>query len=237
VFSCTEKMSIQVKEMKNLQLRFILSAVTLSSFVITGVLSAIAAPVKFGQVRQVVNPKPGKASTGSFSHLRLAGGGDVVTTGENKGGDDKTKNAQGDDTTPTAAPTPPEQPPVQQDNSRVIVETTSDIVDDDACECVQPDIVSKGFNGFPLLGLGAIPFLFLIPHGNDTPTPTPTLPITETPTTTPTTTPTPPTTPTPTPPEPVPEPMTILLFGTGLASVGRAARKRLGKKDKGKTAE
>ncbi|MCZ2389811.1 MAG: PEP-CTERM sorting domain-containing protein [Acidobacteria bacterium] len=41
-------------------------------------------------------------------------------------------------------------------------------------------------------------------------------------------TPTPPVT--PTPPQPVPEPITILLFGTGLASVGLAARKRFGKK-------
>jgi len=32
---------------------------------------------------------------------------------------------------------------------------------------------------------------------------------------------------TPPPPSPVPEPMTILLFGTGLASVGFAARKKL----------
>jgi hypothetical protein len=43
-------------------------------------------------------------------------------------------------------------------------------------------------------------------------------------------TPTPPMmTPTP-PPEPVPEPMTILLFGTGLASIGLAARRKFGKK-------
>jgi hypothetical protein len=38
-------------------------------------------------------------------------------------------------------------------------------------------------------------------------------------------------TPTPTPPpEPVPEPMTILLFGTGLAGIGLAARRKFGKK-------
>jgi hypothetical protein len=47
---------------------------------------------------------------------------------------------------------------------------------------------------------------------------------------TPTPTPTPPMTPTPTPPQPVPEPISILLFGTGLASIGMAARRRFGKK-------
>ena len=63
-----------------------------------------------------------------------------------------------------------------------------------------------------------------------TPTPTPTVTPTPTPTITPTPTKTPPTTVTPTPPEPIPEPMTIMLFGTGLASVGLAARRRFGKK-------
>jgi hypothetical protein len=33
-----------------------------------------------------------------------------------------------------------------------------------------------------------------------------------------------------TPPVPVPEPITLLLFGSGLASIGVAARKRFGKK-------
>ncbi len=70
--------------------------------------------------------------------------------------------------------------------------------------------------------------LFLIPPGGDNPEGTPT--PTETPTATPTITP-PPT------PEPVPEPMTILLFGTGLASVGLAARRRYGKKDEEKSEE
>lgn len=62
-----------------------------------------------------------------------------------------------------------------------------------------------------------------------TPTPTPPgMTLTPTP---PGMTPTPPVK-TPTPPtEPVPEPMTILLFGTGLASIGLAARRKFGKKD------
>lgn len=58
----------------------------------------------------------------------------------------------------------------------------------------------------------------------------------KTPTPTPARTPPPPG-PTPTPPAPVPEPITILLFGTGLASVGFAARKKLFPKGDDKTTE
>jgi hypothetical protein len=46
--------------------------------------------------------------------------------------------------------------------------------------------------------------------------------------TTPTPTPPPPP---PSPPAPVPEPVTLIMFGTGLASIGMAARGRFGKKD------
>ena len=84
-----------------------------------------------------------------------------------------------------------------------------------------------------LRGLFQAPIAWIIiDHKDPTPTqtpgmtPTPTPPITPTPTATP-----PPVTPTPTPPQAVPEPVTILLFGTGLASVGLAARRRFGKKD------
>ena len=190
--------------MRNLNFRVFLSVLALYS-VTLAVTTAKAAPVQFNQVVQVVNAKPGKANTGGFAQLRLAGDELVLTGG------DETKA---------------ETAPVQDD--RVITETRSEIVEEEVCDCAP--IPKPG--GFPYwtLGFAAVPFLFLIPPGRrdrDTPTPTPP----GTPTMTPTETPTP-RTPTPTPPtEPVPEPMTILLFGTGLASIGLAARRKFGKKD------
>lgn len=183
--------------MKNLNTRFFLSALALYSIMMAATGTAVkAAPVQFNQVVQVVNAKPGKANTGGFAQLRLAGD-DLVLTGS----DTKT-----------------DEPAAPQDD-RVITETRSEIVEEEVCDCLQPPTPG----GFPYwtLGFAAIPFLFLIPPGgNDSPsTPTPT-----TPTTTPTGTMTPP------PTEPVPEPMTILLFGTGLASIGLAARRRYGKR-------
>lgn len=213
--------------MNNIRFRLILSAVCLVSIMMSAIKSN-AAPVQFNQVFQVINASPGKAATGGFAQLRLADENSVVI----KDGDDK-KTA-----------------PPQQDE-RVITETRAEIMENDVCDCESPYIATRRFP-YALLGLGAIPFLFLIPRKKRTPTPTPTPPTTETPTpettptpgttptpvTTPTpgTTPTPDTTPTPpmttpTPPEPVPEPMTILLFGSGLASIGLAARRKLGKKD------
>jgi hypothetical protein len=201
--------------MRNLQFRLLLSIVTLFS-ILTISLSANAVPVKFEQVRQIINAKPGKAGTAAFSHLRLIN--DDTETGDDK--DDKNKRS---------APT------TQAQDDRVITTTTTEIVQDEVCDCVQEEIITKGFPKFALLGLAAIPLLFLIPRGNRTLTSTPTVPTNETLTTqTPTQTPTPPTPTTPTPPEPVPEPMTILLFGAGLASIGMAARRSLGKKDKEK---
>jgi len=187
--------------MKNLNFKLILSVVIIYSMM--AAVTAKAAPIQFNQVIQVVNAKPGKANTGGFAQLRLVGD-DLVLNGA-KEGDDEPK-----------AVTPPQQ------DDRVITETRAEIIEEDVCDCEVP-VVGGGFPKYPLLGLAAIPFLFLIPPGNDgnTPTPTPT----ETPTTM---TPTPPT-------EPVPEPMTILLFGTGLASIGLAARRKFGKKEEEET--
>lgn len=175
--------------------------------------SVIAAPVQYNQVVQVVNAKPGRAGNGGFSQLRLADGGTIAA-------------ADGDD----------DKKPVTQQDDRVITETRVEIVEDDVCDCVEDQVIKRGFPKWALLGFAAVPLLFLFKDKktptNRTPTPIP--PTTETPTpTTPTpTTPTPTPPVTPTPPEPVPEPMTILLFGTGLAGIGVAARKRFGKKDK-----
>jgi cell division septation protein DedD len=204
--------------MKNFQFRFILSVISLAS-ILMAATSSFAAPVRINQVVEIVNAKPGKAATGSFSQLRLAD--DLLISGDD----------DGDDTTNS---TP------KQDDPRTITETRSEIVEDDDCECA--DVITAA-SSFPYwaLGFAAIPLLFLIPppHRDKTPTPTGTTTPTVTMTTTPTETPitptptkTPPTTVTPTPPEPVPEPMTLLLFGTGLAGIGVAARKRFGKKEK-----
>lgn len=107
-------------------------------------------------------------------------------------------------------------------DKRVIVTENVEIVESETCETEQPP-EPKGFPKWALLGLAAIPVaIILIRRDTPTPTPTTTLPPTSTPPTTPTMTPT---------PEPVPEPMTVLLFGTGLAGIGVAARRRMRRKE------
>ena len=199
--------------MKNINLRIVMSAVCLAS--IMAVFTKMeAGPVRFDQVVQIMNAKPGKAETGSFTRLKVVNYYEGIIAGDDD--DDKKKQ-----TTTTQ-------------DGRVITETKSEIVEETDCNCDQAPERGK-FPKWALLGLAAIPIAFiLIKRKKDTPTPTATAPG-QTPTPgTPTPTPETPTptpgTPTPTPNEPVPEPMTILLFGTGLASIGLAARRRFGKK-------
>lgn len=180
--------------MKDLNFKFFLSALALSS--IMTATSATAAPVRFNQVVQVVNAKPGKAGTNNFAQLRLADDNPVLT------GDDETKK---------------KAPPIQDD--RVITETRSEIVEEEVCDCEnEPLPVIAAAFPYWTLGFAAVPLAFLIPPGDDEDSPTTPTPTTPTPTT-------------PIPPAPVPEPMTIILFGTGLASIGLAARRRFGKKN------
>ena len=213
--------------MKNMNFRGLLSAICIAS-ILACFARIDAAPVRFDQVVQVVNAKPGSANTSSFTTLRLVDDFKFLVTDDVD--DDKKIKA-----------------PLPQDG-RVITETKTEIVTDDVCDCEEEVVVKRGFPKWALLGLAAIPIAFILirdpkptppttPTPGMTPTPTPGMTPTPTPKKTPSPTP-PPMTPTPTPPEPIPEPMTILLFGTGLASIGMAARRKFGKKaEKGEEKE
>lgn len=210
--------------MKNMNFRGLLSAICIAS-VLACFTRMDASPVRFDQVLQIVNARPGSADSSTFSRLAVTDDVKFVML------------ADGDDDKKVKAPAP--------QDGRVITETKTEIVTDDVCDCEEDAVIKRGFPKWALLGLAAIPIAFiLIKRRKDTPTPTPTVPtetptpgVTPTPPASPTPTPgitpsptPPPVTPTPPPPAPVPEPMTILLFGTGLASIGMAARRKFGKK-------
>lgn len=202
--------------MRKINFQVFLSAICMAS-ILAGFTTINAGPIRFDQVVQVINARPGKTGTASLTQLRVAGDYSFIF-----GDDDDDKKKAG-----------------QPQDGRVITETKSDIVKDDVCDCEEAVHEHRGFPKWALLGLAAIPIAFIIiKHHDDTPTPTPSVPVTPSPSQTqtphPSTTPTPMTPPpSPTPPQPVPEPVTILLFGTGLASIGLAARRKYGKKGDG----
>jgi len=174
--------------MKTSTFKVLLSTVCIVS-ILGSFTAANAEPIRFDQVIEVVNARPDRADTSSFSRLLIAGDTLYRLTD-----DDDTKK---------------DDPPPQQDqDGRVITETKSDIIVDDVCDCAPLPVGGAGFPYWALLGLAAIPIgLIIVKHHDDTPTPTrtptrtptgtPTVTPTRTPTGTPTTTPTPSITPTP----------------------------------------
>lgn len=204
--------------MKTMRFKLVLSTIILFSLMMVAT-TVNAAPVKFNQVVQVVNAKPGKAGNSNFAKLQLTKNDPIIKNndgdgdGDGDGDKDKKGKKEGDKKAGE------ESAEATHQDKRVITTTTIEIAEAEECNCEEAIVLEKG--GFPkwaLFGLGAVPIPFLIPKKTPLTVTTPT-----------------PDTPTPTPmtptPEPTPEPMTLLLFGTGLTGLGFAARKKLkGKK-------
>ncbi len=206
-------------------LRFALSAISFFSILLAATAGGNAAPVRFRHVKQVVNAKPGKANSQSYTSLRLTS--DPVSVQEDDD-DDNTQNPRQDDP--------------------VVTETGQETFEEFSCPNCQPPPPPTKCCTFPswkflgLAGIAAVTAIVLLWDDDDDdddrgqkkrrkrrghdPPPTPTKTHTPTEDHTPTET----HTPTPTT-EPVPEPVTIILFGTGLAGVGLAARKRFGRRE------
>src|SRR5947209_2695200 len=124
--------------MKNMNLRVLLSMVCVAS-ILAGFTKVSAGPVRFNEVVQIVNARPGHAEGATFSRLALVGSlGDNVVGGDDD--DKKKKDAQTQD-------------------GRVITETHTDIVDDDYCDCIDHH---GGFPKWALLRLVAIPIVVII---------------------------------------------------------------------------
>jgi len=230
----------------------------------SGAIKSSAAPVQFNQVLQIINAKPGKASMGGFVGLHLADDNlivsgdddDIKKTAAPKQDDRVITETRAeiveDDVCDCELPAVATRRfpyawlalgavpllfliPRDKDRDRTPPPTTTVIV-----ETPTPTVTPTP----PWITPTPTPPSMTPTPPGMTPTPTPPS-MTPTPTppgmtpapTPPKMTPTPPVK-TPTPPtEPIPEPMTILLFGTGLASIGVAARRKFGKKDEDETEE
>src|SRR4051794_10052966 len=101
--------------MKNIKLRGFLTSVCLSAL-LACFTNVSAGPVKFNEVLQIVNAKPGQAASSTFARIRVASDYSAFLVGDDD--DDKKK---------------PNSPQTQ--DGRVITETKSEMVEEDVCDC------------------------------------------------------------------------------------------------------